>query len=212
MEEGIEKMTLSERIVELLKQNPGLSDRQIADRLFGVGKPQQPVNIACRNLAERGILRRQSISGNSISNYLTGQQIKTSQDQPSHKRVMDEEHLSEDDIKGILEKWLVAQGWNVKVAWGHVHGIDIDAIKENKRWVIEAKGQGSLNPMRVNYFLGILGEILQRMEDPNAKYSIALPDIQQFRSLWKRLPFLAKSKTGITAIFVDRNGNVNEIP
>jgi len=147
-------MTLAERIVELLKQNPGLSDRQITDRLFGVGKPQQPVNVACRNLAERGILRRQSIHGSSISNYLTGQEIKTSQNQTSNNRVMDEEHLSEDAIKGILEKWLVAQGWNVKVVWGHVHGIDIDAIKENKRWVIEAKGQGSLNPMRVNYFLG----------------------------------------------------------
>jgi len=205
-------MTLAERIVELLKQNPGLSDRQITDRLFGVGKPQQPVNVACRNLAERGILRRQSIHGSSISNYLTGQEIKTSQNQTSNNRVMDEEHLSEDAIKGILEKWLVAQGWNVKVVWGHVHGIDIDAIKENKRWVIEAKGQGSLNPMRVNYFLGILGETLQRMEDPNAKYSIALPDIQQFRNLWGRLPFLAKSRTGITAIFVDRDGNVREIP
>lgn len=205
-------MTLAERIVELLKQNPGLSDRQITDRLFGVDEPQQPVNIACRNLAERGVLHRQSIHGSSIGNYLTGQELKTSQNQTSNNRVVDEAHLSEDAIKGILEKWLVAQGWNVKVAWGHVHGIDIDAMKENERWVIEAKGQGSLNPMRVNYFLGILGETLQRMEDPNAKYSIALPDLQQFRNLWRRLPFLAKSRTGITAIFVDRNGNVSEIP
>jgi hypothetical protein len=45
--------------------------------------------------------------------------------------------------------------------------------------------------MRVNYFLGALGEILQRMEDPTAKYSIALPDLQQFRNLWKKLPSLA---------------------
>lgn len=205
-------MTLAERIVELLKQKPGLSDRQITDRLFGIGKPQQPVNIACRNLAERGLLRRQSIHGSSIGNYLTGQEIKTSQNQTLNNRVMDEDHLSEDAIKGILEKWLIAQGWNVKVAWGHVHGIDIDAINESKRWVIEVKGQGSLSPMRVNYFLGILGETLQRMEDPNAKYSIALPDIQQFRNLWRRLPFLAKSRTGITALFVDKDGNVSEIP
>jgi hypothetical protein len=33
-------MTLAEQIIELLKQNPGLSDRQIADRLFGIDKPQ----------------------------------------------------------------------------------------------------------------------------------------------------------------------------
>ena len=204
-------MTLAERIVELLKQNSGLSDRQITDRLLGVGKPQQPVNIACRNLEQRGIILRQNILGSPISNYLTGQELIAPQSGKSINKVVDEEHLSEDAIKEFLEQWLVAQGWKVKIAWGHVHGIDVEAIKESKRWVIEAKGQGSLNPMRVNYFLGILGETLQRMDDPNAKYSIALPDIQQFRNLWGRLPFLAKSRTEITAIFVDKYGNVNEV-
>lgn len=205
-------MPLANRIVELLKQNPGLPDRQITDRLFGIDKPQQPVNIACRNLEKHGVLLRKSIYGNPIGNYLTGQEIVVPQHQTPKNEVIEAEHLSEDAIKEILETWLISEGWNVKVAWGHVHGIDIEAIKENHRWVIEAKGQGSLNPMRVNYFLGILGETLQHMEDPNAKYSIALPNIQQFRNLWGRLPFLAKSRTGITAIFVDKDGSVIEIP
>jgi len=205
-------MTLAERIIELLKQNPGLSDRQIADRLFGIDKPQQPVNIACRNLEKRGILRRQKTLGTPIGNYLTGQELKTTRSQPLKNEVPSNEHLSEDSIKEILEEWLISQGWKVRIAWGRDHGIDIDATKEDKRWVIEVKGQGSRDPMRVNHFLGILGETLQRMEDPNAKYSIALPDMQQFRNLWRRLPFLAKSRTGITAIFVDKDGNVSEIP
>jgi hypothetical protein len=205
-------MTLAEKIFELLKENPGLSDRQITDRLFGVGKPQQPVNITCRNLEKRGVLQRKNIHGSPIDNYLTGQELVAIQSQTSNNKIIDEEHLSEDAIKKFLEQWLVAQGWKVKVAWGHVHGIDVDAIKKNERWVIEAKGQGSLNPMRVNYFLGILGETLQRMDDSNAKYSIALPDIKQLRNLWERLPLLAKSRTGITAIFVDKHGKVNEVP
>jgi len=205
-------MTLAERIVESLKQNPGLSDRQIIDRLFGIGKPQQQVNIACRNPEKRGALLRKNVQGSPIGNYLTGQKLKVSQSQKSINKVVDEEHLSENAIKEFLEQWLVIQGWKVKIAWGRVHGIDIDAIKENKRWVIEAKGQRSLNPMRVNYFLGILGGTLQRMEDPDTKYSIALPDIQQFRNLWGRLSFLAKSRTGITANFVDKNGTVSEVP
>jgi hypothetical protein len=154
-EQDGEKMTLVEEIVELLKQNPGLSDRQITDRLLGVGKPQQPVNIACRDLEKRGVLHRKNILGSPIRNYLTGQELEISRSRKSINKVIDEEHLSEDDIKEFLEKWLIAQGWKVKIAWGRVHGIDVDAIKENERWVIEAKGQGSLNPMRVNYFLGI---------------------------------------------------------
>lgn len=64
--------------------------------------------------------------------------------------------------------------------------------------------------MRVNYFLAILGELLQRMDDPNAKYSIALPDFPQFRRLWNRLPELAKVRTGITALFVDTDAIVQE--
>jgi hypothetical protein len=64
--------------------------------------------------------------------------------------------------------------------------------------------------MRVNYFLAVLGETLQRMRNPQAKYSIALPDIPQFRGLWRRLPELAKRRTGITALFVSDIGQVDE--
>jgi hypothetical protein len=62
--------------------------------------------------------------------------------------------------------------------------------------------------MRVNYFVAILGEMLQRMDDPNARYSIALPDLAQFRGLWERLPRLAKTRTRISALFVDAKGHV----
>jgi hypothetical protein len=44
------------------------------------------------------------------------------------------------------------------------------AAAVSARWVIEAKGGGSLNPMRVNYFLAVLGELLQRMSDPCARH------------------------------------------
>ncbi len=33
--------------------------------------------------------------------------------------------------------------------------------------------------MRVNYFLSVLGETLQRRDDETAKYSMALPDLEQ---------------------------------
>ncbi len=64
--------------------------------------------------------------------------------------------------------------------------------------------------MRNNYFLSVLGEILQRMEDPHVKYSIAFPDMEKYRRLWKELPNLAKERTKITALFVTDQGKINE--
>lgn len=62
--------------------------------------------------------------------------------------------------------------------------------------------------MRVNYFLAVLGETLQRMDSPAASYSIALPDMAQFRGLWERLPDLAKERTKVTALFIRADGQV----
>lgn len=102
-------------------------------------------------------------------------------------------------------------GWETKVAWGNAQGIDIDARRRSERWIIEAKGPGSRQPMRVNYFIGILGETLQRMSDASARYSIAFPDLTQYRRLWERLPKLAKSRIEITMILVSKAGHVEHL-
>lgn len=123
----------------------------------------------------------------------------------------DENMLQEDRVKEIIEQHLRRTGWTPKVAMSHEHGIDIEAFSASgERWIIEAKGCGSLNPMRVNYFLMILGELMQRMNDPKAKYSIALPDLPQFRRLWQRLPDLAKRRLVATCLFVANAGAVEE--
>ena len=117
--------------------------------------------------------------------------------------------LQEDDIKKVLDKYLKDEGWTTRVAWGFQHGVDIEAYKDGQRWLIEVKGPGSRPEMRVNYFLHILGETLQRMVDPSARYSIALPDMEQYRSLWSRLPELAKKRTTIDMIFVGDDGSID---
>ena len=201
--------TLAEQIIKLLEHNPGLTDREITDSLRGHSDNQQPINQTCRNLEERGVLARRRRSDGLIGNYLVSQSgipVNAHREVPKNKPVNDD--LSEDDVKRFLEKWLVGEGWQVQVAWGYTPGVDIDARQGTRRWVIEVKGCGSLSAMRVNYFLGVLGETLQRMDDPEASYSIAFPDIQQFRRLWERLPALAKNRAGISALFVDKNGSV----
>jgi hypothetical protein len=201
--------TLAEQISRLLEHNPGLTDREITDQLRGHSSSQQPINQRCHAMKDKGVLLRRTRQDGLIGNYLTSNIVNYIAPQKSeidHKPNAD--NLSEDDVKHILEKWLVGECWQVQIAWGHSQGVDIEARKGTKRWLIEAKGSGSLHPMRVNYFLSVIGETLQHMSDPEASYSIAFPDMQQFRNLWGRLPALAKSRTQISALFVSKEGNV----
>lgn len=207
--------TLKEQIAELVPGHPGLTDREVTSRLRGPHTPQQPVNQACRQLEADGALRRARRHDGLIGNYPTGREValsapvkRRSQDRAKPNTATDQ--LSEDAIKEILVKWLEKQGWSVEVAWGHARGADCVADREDERWIIEVKGCGSRQPMRVNYFLAILGETLQRMDDPATRYSIALPDMAQFRGLWERLPRLAKDRTQVTALFASADGRVRE--
>lgn len=114
-------------------------------------------------------------------------------------------------MKRKLQAWLELNGWEVDVAWRKSRGVDLDAQRESARWFIEAKGCGSRDAMRTNYFLCTLGELLQRMKEEDARYSVALPDMRQFRRLWEGLPALAKSRTRITALFVKASGEIEEV-
>lgn len=193
-------MSLKEQILNELKKGP-LSDREQADKLLGISSPQQSINYTCRQLAGKGFITR---TAPPIKNILAASDYVP----PKIKNEITPP-LSEEAIKKVLNNHLMEQGWQTRVAWGGTHGIDIDAWRSAERWIIDVKGSGSRNAMRENYFLGILGELLQRMDEPTARYSIALPDLQQFRNLWSRLPDLVKQRTTIDAIFVSEDGTLD---
>ena len=203
--------SLAERILALLRSTPGLTDRELTDRLLGSGVAQQGVNHIARSLAAEHVIARRARHDGKLGNYPAEVALAPPVLAEGSAVLQAMDPLSEDDVKRKLQAWLEGAGWKVSVAWGRGHGVDIDALQADHRWVIEAKGRGSLDPMRVNYFLGVLGELLQRMNDPAAQYSIALPDLPQFRRLWDRLPELAKQRTGISAIFVNDSGGVEEV-
>ena len=113
--------------------------------------------------------------------------------------------LTEEQVKHIINGYYIAQGYSTTIAWGHSRGADIIAQKGSERLIIEVKGCGSRQAMRVNYFLAILGEVLQRMDNEGCEYYIALPKIQQYINLWHKLPTLAKQRTKIHLILVDDN-------
>jgi hypothetical protein len=70
--------------------------------------------------------------------------------------------------------------------------------------MLEAKAEVARNAQNVNYFLGALGELVQRMSDRTARYGLALPDNRQFRGLVDRLPDVAIERLGLEVFFVRR--------
>jgi len=113
--------------------------------------------------------------------------------------------LSEDEVKQGAKEYLEAAGFHVTVAWGRQHGIDIRAVSGAEVMLLEAKGSAMNPPQQVNYFLGALGELLQRMSDPEATYGLALPNSQQYRGLAARLPALAWQRLRLMVLFVSKD-------
>ncbi|MGN1291065.1 MAG: hypothetical protein ACI4XG_31455, partial [Bradyrhizobium sp.] len=51
-------MTVAQQIIRLIREQPGLTERQIAERIFGDGGSIQRVNPTCRKLVAAGWLER----------------------------------------------------------------------------------------------------------------------------------------------------------
>lgn len=114
--------------------------------------------------------------------------------------------IEEDEVKKAVGAMLKADGWAIQqMALRQRHGVDIEATHNSRgTMLIEAKGEGTRNAMRVNYFLMILGEILQKMDDPDKKYGIALPAQRQFANLVVKLPLWIKQHLRLRIFLVKR--------
>lgn len=198
---------LTERIVEELQKDNCLSDRELATRIYGDKKKASQVNLACHKLVKEGRIRR---SDDILKNYIPDEVCSfTAKDLLKNDPIFQMMH--EEDIKTILDGWLINNDWDVIYAPENSIDADLVAIKKKKKWIIEVKGFSPLSSTRISYFYSVIGEILLRMSDKKAKYSIALPDIEQFRKLWGQFPALAKKRTSLSIIFVGADSTVEEV-
>lgn len=192
--------TIGERILEAIRHAP-LDDDQLA-RLLGVS-PRQSINQTARHLEAQGKLHRYTGPDGKIVNAIaTGIAVSAP---PPTPRPVGNRLLTEDEVKSAVKDHLEAEGFTVQVAWGRERGVDLDARhRDGRRWLIEAKGEVAAAPQQVNYFLGALAELIQRMEDPDASYALALPDNRQYRGLVERLPDLATQRLGLQVFWTAR--------
>jgi len=188
-------VTLAERLLRLVEKEPGIAQAEAARRL-GVRYPH--LRQVVLGLLQRGELER--VQDGMYRLYPKGSAPNAAGDGPEAVFPPG----SEDEVKSVLANYLNRQGWRVEVRYGKRHGPDLVAYKEGVRWIIEAKGPGRYPPMRVNYFLHALGEILLRMGNRADRYSVAFPDLPQFRNLWRRLPREVKQRLSLTAFFVGK--------
>lgn len=162
------------------------------------------MNQVARQLQQKGLLCRIGRpDGKLVNEWLETPSL----DRAGHLStsvVPSESLISEDQVKEAVRCWLVEQGFAVSVAMGRERGIDIEARHpDGRRVILEAKGEVASDQQQGNYFLGALGELLQRMDDPTATYGLALPSNRRYRNLVRRLPTLAKRRLGLVVVWVE---------
>lgn len=193
-------MGTAERILaELEKSSRPVADSELAEVL---GLRHQAVNQTCRSLERLGRIRRLQTVGAPIRNVLVEAPARDAVERaaPTTSTGL----LTEDEVKAAVKEDLVARGYDVEVAWGRSPGVDIVARRNDGRLMLEAKGEAANPPQQVNYFLGAIGELVQRLDDPDAQYGLALPDHRQYRGLVTRLPRLAWTRLRLVVLFVRR--------
>lgn len=200
--------TIAERIIAALRQDGPLDDDDLAKRL---DVRRQSINPVANRLAARGDIQRFAGPQGKLLNTIPGggrvPSVPTAPKTPQH-----DDLLTEDEVKTAVRDHLEDSGYAVTVAWGRTRGIDLDARHQAEPAVIvEAKGEVASDQQQGNYFLGALGELIQRMEDPSAVYALALHDNRRYRGLVSRLPILARQRLGLRVYWVRRTPDALQV-
>lgn len=215
--------THRDRILHYLSTHPTGVDDDLLARDAGIPR-RQTANAICRQLAEQALIIRQPDPGdgkivNRLAAHVADRPDASAPARPAAPtmtravpsrivRLADEAALrrfgyvgqvglTEDWVKRAVEGILRAAGWLADVRWGRTRGIDIDARRGHERLVIGAKGKDSYQQMRLNYFLAALGELLQHMDEIDARYALALPAHRQFVDLMLDLPAWVRAHLGL---------------
>lgn len=107
------------------------------------------------------------------------------------------------ELPSLIKEWLQEKGWNTVE-----HNRYIEASKDMQKWYIDiyqaTRGRKMPLPNKIT-------EMLKKMEDANAQYSVALVDSPIYRKQWNEIPAAAKERLQVSVILADRLGHVLEM-
>lgn len=218
-------MTVADDVLHALCENAvGLTDAELAALL---GKRHAHINMTCRNLADRGLIVRDSSSG-SISNRLAADppasEIRRTVRVPDEPT--DDDWAWEGNVQSRVVTHLAGTGWKIVAVADTARreqGMDIVAERDGTRLLVEVKGwpsktyargerAGQPKPTQPSTQAGIwfaegLTTLIRRGAGPGVQLALGLPDKQRYRSLLGQANW-ALRRLEITVYLVSADGSV----
>ena len=114
--------TLPEQIIELLKEHPGLTDREMTNALKGTEVGQQHVNQTCRTLESRGRVYGRPRRDNLTGNYLSNTEPETTEAHDLNALEEPQDALGEDALKRSLHELAGLAGMGSESQMGQPSG------------------------------------------------------------------------------------------
>lgn len=108
-----------------------------------------------------------------------------------------------EDLCNLIKSWLAEHSWE------YVENKDyIEAHNGKGRWIINVQGikRGRKQTLPVK-----VSEVMKRMSDTSAHYSIAFNDSITYRRQWNEIPTQVKEKLNMSVILADKKGNIIEL-
>lgn len=115
----------------------------------------------------------------------------------------DHSYPNESFIQEMIENYFLSQGYDT-LDPGHADLKCIHPIS-GECWLVEAKGKTQAMGLD---FRTCLGQILQRMENSDWTYAIALPKLKPYISQCLKVPDRIRRLIKLNWIFVERDGTV----
>ena len=116
------------------------------------------------------------------------------------------EFPNEGFVQNTIESYFDKKGFiKESISYTDYAGVHMET---QERWRVEAKGLTS--NVGLDFRTG-LGQLIQRMDDPNANYGIAIPDIPSYLRQVEQIKPWVREKFQLHILFINENGGVHHL-